>query len=625
MRHDRIAFGILILSSFLSYCKTESDKEDAAGSIIPATEQPKEQQDVQNTPAQEKVESPTETPKRTADYIPPNGAISVAEIKRTSGNAISGRTQTGTATSIPHSESFLRNMGSAFTQLYDIYSDNFAVGSIGKAGTFEYVLYINSTLGYINPTTQTLMYCEPQIVSKANDVVAILDCMNALPLSKVSKTAKYGNGNAIFNAKGELLYEDGTLALSGSTWNSVTGTPMFINGFAYYGNKQVMYDKNGNAFFSSGNLAFNKASGILKFENDRDFVNGSAIYYKNGANLFKSGSNTDPTASYYYQGTPQKVLIKTPLPNNTKQNIEVFYKNGIQAFKDGKVYRDDGSEAPVEVYAVEETAQDSIIWSVSQLYLNLSISQYTKESTFNVILQYETPNQPPVTAPPKDPINLTFTPTSTNSIVAQWANGGDTTGFTYVMVPGNQAPSSCTGGNNIGLNMSVTFTGLLAETDYSIRVCARNQAGVLSAGTTAKTRTLAPSIQFKGNILSVGSRLNANQGLITPGSSKTCPFALVMQQDGNLVLKRNDKILWQTNTSGKGPAYLTLTPYRNLVLSLSSANAPTPSSTIWSTKTASIQADPKARLILQSNGNLVLASGLNGKIWSSNTAAADCK
>jgi hypothetical protein len=558
--------------------------------------------------------------QRTIANIPQNGEIASAEIRRTSGNSLSGRTITGTANAIPRSSSFLRNMGGHFTQLYDIHSDNFAVGTIGVNGQFAYVMYLNPTLGYINPVTLTLMYCEPQLVSQSSDVVAILDCMDALPLSKISKTAKYGNGNPVFDIAGNVLYEDGAKATNALTWwKSINDKTMFQGTVATYGNGQKMRDGSGTAWFSDGKIAYDPLAKTLKYSNGTSnfSVTGDNAFYMDGATMMQ----TSPTGvTYFYQGgATQKVLSYLSKPDGSRSST-IYYKNGSQALYGTQVFRQDGSEAPVEVFAVEETPQSAVIWSASQLYTNLSISQYTKEATFNVIDEYVGTNSI-IPGVPQNPINLTMTSPSATTLTAVWASGGGTTaGFTYKMAPGATAPADCVGGVDSGATMTVNFAQLTPSTTYSLRVCARNSVGVLSSGVTVSgTTQAAPPPPPPTNVLFVNQRLGGNEHLTVAGKNSTCNFRLLMQWDGNLVVYRLPSTpIWSTRTGGRGVSFVTLQGDRNVVVYLARGGFS------WMSRTQIAGGDPKAKLEILPNGLLVLKNGAGNVVWNNGVSIAAC-
>jgi hypothetical protein len=425
------------------------------------------------------------------DSIPQNGEISSGIVQKTSGNVLSGRTNTGTVTVITRTTSYLRHMGGAFTQLYDLHSDNFAVGTVGGNGTFAYVVYLNSTIGYVNPASMTLMYCEPQMVSQSADVVAILDCMDALPISKISRTSKYGNGNAVFSATGELLYEDGSKAYDLTKWMSVNGRTMYVNALPSYGNGTKMRDLLGNVFFSNNTKAYDIATNELKFADATLFASRTRYMYKGGV-VLADVPTTGLSASYYYQATPAaKLLTWARGASNLPRTTEVFYKNGTRALNGAKTFRADGSEAPVEVYGSDETAQSSLIWSASQLYTSMSISQFSKEATFNVVDENASDTISNAEMPP-NPTDLSITAPILGSLAVQWKSaGGSTASFVYKVLTGTVAPADCSDGTDVGGATTVTFSNLLPATKYSVRVCSRNVNGTMSAGVTITGTTLA--------------------------------------------------------------------------------------------------------------------------------------
>jgi|GEM_PF-2022887 len=493
----RAILGTLIAVAFVatSGCRAriESDQRRMQGVSADADEQPA------NDDVGEPKENPTETVQSKPDpdsdtihrdSIPQNGEISTSVIQKTSGNVLSGRTQSGTVTAIPRSASYLRTMGGVFTQLYDLHSDSFAVGTIGGNGKFAYVVYLNSTLGYVNPATMSLMYCEPQLVSQTADVVAILDCMDALPISKISRTSKYGNGNAVFSAAGELLYEDGSKAYDLTKWMSANGRIIYASSLPTYGNGTKMLDAAGNAFFSNNAKAFDVATRELKFGDTTLFASSTRYMYKGGTAAAEIGSS-GLSASYYYQGTPAaKVLSWSKGASDLPRTTAVFYKNGNLALNGAKTYRADGSEAPVEVYGAEETAQNSVIWSANQLYTSLNITQFSKDATFNITDEYVSESVSNTEFPP-EPSGISVTAPALATLIVRWTSGGGSTaGFVYKALIGATPPADCADGTVLGLTPEVTFTGLQPATQYSIRVCSRNAIGSFSQGVTISGTTL---------------------------------------------------------------------------------------------------------------------------------------
>lgn len=104
---------------------------------------------------------------------------------------------------------------------------------------------------------------------------------------------------------------------------------------------------------------------------------------------------------------------------------------------------------------------------------------------------------------------------------------------------------------------------------------------------------------FPGETLANGSSMRSRNG----------QYQLNVQNDGNLVLYRQGRPIWSTNTMGRGNARLVFQTDGNLVL-LNSQNSP-----IWASNTAG--QNPHA-LTLQDDGNLCLYR-FKGAIWSTNT------
>jgi hypothetical protein len=104
------------------------------------------------------------------------------------------------------------------------------------------------------------------------------------------------------------------------------------------------------------------------------------------------------------------------------------------------------------------------------------------------------------------------------------------------------------------------------------------------------------------HVLNPGDSLQAGQSLV----SETERFSLVMQADGNLVLKRGDiDVLWDSHTDGKGATFAIMQTDGNFVVRNNER-------AVWSTfddHTGLLnlrELHAGAALILQNDGNLVL-------------------
>lgn len=114
-----------------------------------------------------------------------------------------------------------------------------------------------------------------------------------------------------------------------------------------------------------------------------------------------------------------------------------------------------------------------------------------------------------------------------------------------------------------------------------------------------------PNTSFK-------STLDANEKL-TPGQklmSQDGQSVLILQTDGNLVLRRNFIPVWSTNTAGSNPDRLIMQPDGNLVL-YNKANSP-----VWYSGTGS---GGSPYLTLQTDSNMVIYAGNYTALWSSGT------
>lgn len=106
--------------------------------------------------------------------------------------------------------------------------------------------------------------------------------------------------------------------------------------------------------------------------------------------------------------------------------------------------------------------------------------------------------------------------------------------------------------------------------------------------------------------LSPGGILNKGEFLLSPDAQS----ALALQGDGNLVLRSNFTVAWNTGPLGISASKLIMQTDGNLVLYSQNNVA------LWNSETAG---NPGARLVLQSDGNMVIYNASNTAIWSTYT------
>jgi len=103
-----------------------------------------------------------------------------------------------------------------------------------------------------------------------------------------------------------------------------------------------------------------------------------------------------------------------------------------------------------------------------------------------------------------------------------------------------------------------------------------------------------------GQVLKPGQSISSSAGV----------FQFVYQNDGNLVLYRNDAALWATGTNGRGVGICIMQTDGNLVI-YGPGGKP-----IWASNTSG---SPGSHLIAQDDGNVVIYSPDGTAIWSTKT------
>ncbi len=102
-----------------------------------------------------------------------------------------------------------------------------------------------------------------------------------------------------------------------------------------------------------------------------------------------------------------------------------------------------------------------------------------------------------------------------------------------------------------------------------------------------------------GQNLAVGQQLDSENG-----------YVLALQDDGNLVLKDGDDVVWATGTNGSGATTATLQDDGNFVLYGASGNS------VWASDSGG---NPGSRLVVQNDRNVVVYSGSGSSTWASGT------
>ena len=182
---------------------------------------------------------------------------------------------------------------------------------------------------------------------------------------------------------------------------------------------------------------------------------------------------------------------------------------------------------------------------------------------------------------------------------SSWINSGRLSTFSEAAVAPGQtgtfdfilsAPNDKTGGFKEYLNLVAEGRTWFNETGLN---------------TIINVVTPSPPIFTSNTSLESGEVLGTNQHLNSPDSYSTLRI-----ENGDLVLRTNFVVTWRSNTAGSGAVKLLMQTDGNLVL-YTVSNSP-----IWHTST---NGNNGARLTMQTDGNLVLYSNTNNSLWTSGT------
>ncbi len=137
---------------------------------------------------------------------------------------------------------------------------------------------------------------------------------------------------------------------------------------------------------------------------------------------------------------------------------------------------------------------------------------------------------------------------------------------------------------------------------YTLEYNVKDAAGNVADTVTRTIEVTAPPLI---NSLQAGDQLLVNEQL----TSINGRFALLMQSDGNLVIRSLDtnQVLWASNTDGSGAVRVRLQADGNIVMRTNAG------SSVWSSGT---NGSGRVTLILENDGILVLRDNSGGTIWS---------
>jgi len=307
-------------------------------------------------------------------------------------------------------------------------------------------------------------------------------------------------------------------------------------------------------------------------------------YDSHGINTWSSRTNGSLVADLAMQGDGNLVLYDingTSIWRTTTQGMGATH---LTIQDDGNIVLYTSSNAPV--------------WSIrngtysfpSDLYMNSSLGVgqqlLSPAHHFRLILQTDG--------------NLVLYDQNNN---AKWSSGTTGQSAAYLTVQGNSNVALINTSGNIiwsagsqgmgGNHISLQDDGNLVEYSGS------NVASWSTAGGLAS---------FPSN-LGAGQYLYAGQQLLSPGHQ----YRLILQTDGNLVMyNQNNQSVWSSGTNGRAAADLVLQGDSNLVLYDTSGNA------IWSSSTTGMGGN---HVSLQDDGNLVIYTGSTIPVWSTQTGA----
>jgi hypothetical protein len=361
-------------------------------------------------------------------------------------------------------------------------ADNHTIVTVNSHGDFQVWFYANDFLGYVEPNTGTLLYCQPLTVSGQEQPV-----LDAWPRSDFVRLESHwvypgttqrivGPRGVLYNADGSVLYTE-----SGRWRYQISGreVDLPVGSFSGYDDREDYFS------WHNGILINNPVS------KDRNYVDGSSLVdptpdpeitpidrplrYEGGA-LFATGLQN----VRYADGSPLAVreadrfLLKYPPPHASIDLADIRpgtfarlrYSNGDVLKQDialghGQLRRTDGTLTTETANAFSFSGGISVYVSAST---NRDFVGVYREQPNSVAAFFQ------VRQPPTNRRNLRLLNLTESSVTVAWDPDPDGNNIFHLSVfPRGTRSSDCAGADIT--EFTSTVSGLWPDTHYTIQLC----------------------------------------------------------------------------------------------------------------------------------------------------------
>jgi len=183
-----------------------------------------------------------------------------------------------------------------------------------------------------------------------------------------------------------------------------------------------------------------------------------------------------------------------------------------------------------------------------------------------------------------------------------WASGTRGQSVAYLAMQGSDGNLVLRGTNGTAL-WTPTIQGMGGD---HLTMQPDGNLVVYTSGNQAVWSTYLGQAYFPSSLY-LGQRLYPGQQMLSPGHH----YRLVLQGDSNLVLyNQTNQAVWSSGTAGRSVAYLVMQGDSNLILYDTSGNA------VWNTNTRGMGGNHMA---VQDDGNIIVYTGSNQATWSIQT------
>jgi hypothetical protein len=367
--------------------------------------------------------------------------------------------------------------------------DNHTIVTVQGNGTLQVWFYANSFLGYVEPTMNSLLYCEHLVLRKVD--TGLIDCFEVAGAHQIDETLTYpGTSQKVVGPNKRLFNSDGSLLRNeGENWlYKNSGRPLDYpqGSFSNWDDREEHYA------WPSGILINNPVSKSRHYEDGslladhlpepaQDFSNRQLIYrdgkpfalgqtkiqYPNGQSAWAPLLDGDGRVFIYPEPKAQQTLLEE---RAVRAFARLYYPSGVVAKEDhapfqGSIQGTDGNSTTEVLYSADFALQMHVSLAADSTSDVLAIVREETDSVAAFLRMRE---------PAPNPLNLRVDETQSRALKISWNTSPRAIkGYKIVVKLGHSLEFAChEAGESLGADeRSLTLEGFTPDSSYTIHLC----------------------------------------------------------------------------------------------------------------------------------------------------------